>query len=467
MSESKENTVVDDSTIMPNNNANPIDENDDVINKSSSYLSTTNPEKSSFSIDNNNKSDNDIVVVNNSTKVIPSNKSLPFVLTDMKLGTSLLFFASLWYLINTGITATYRFSTLIQSQAKITQITIDFITSIFNLIAVMLLMHLSWFDGWKTIYTQLENFDPSKEWFWTRYFCGNKLLIAMWLIWLPNIICFFFAAWALYEFNTSGIPVSVYNYSSTIVAEVAGSFATCWLSFFWVYSTFPELMRKNNTYGSVTFGYYFTFIGAIYLGVSGWGYSNQNQFEPPPEFRTEKKTKNDGNDVSVENVGNQGKTSTDDDDAQSSQPQQQQQEEETNNNNNTKNCLQTLASDCLNPCEATGKYFQRPLFGSDFSTGTFIFFLASFVGILLSAIEYTNYEPSYQYGIGLTVTAIYFVGAIFLFVGSYPSHMRRNDHVGSTVTLDFFLWLFRGCRSQPKYEIITPIAAGGDENAKF
>ena len=405
-----------------------------------------NNNKSSFSVEKSNESDvNDNN--NNNTKInasiIDAENKHPFILTDMKIGTILLFIASLWYLINTGITAANRFPNLIQSQAKVTQITIDFITSIFNLIAVMLLMHLSWFDGWKAIYVQLENFDSSKEWFWTKYFCGNKLMVAMWLFWLPNIICFWFAAWALYEFNTSGIPVSVYNYSSTIVAELAGSLITCWLSFYWVYSTFPELMRKNKTYGSVTFGYYLTVIGAIYLGVSGWSSSDQNQFEPPPEFGL---TKN-----KIVSDGDKEKSAT----------------ENAETSSQSKSCLQTFASDCLNPMEATGKYFQRPLFGSDFSAGTFIFFLASFIGILLSAIEYVNYQPSRQYAIGLAVTSIYFVGSIFVYVGSYPSHMRQHDHVGSTVFRDFFLWLGRGCRSQPQYEIITPVAAGGDENAKF
>jgi len=272
---------------------------------------------------------------------------------------------------------------------------------------------------------QLTNYEPKKEPFWKRYFFANKLLVAMWLIWLPNVMTVVFPCWALYLFNTSGIPPNIYNDSTTITQELIGNFFALWITFFWVYASFPEMMRKNGTYGSVTFLYYVTVFGPFYLACTCFGCGDKNQFESIPQTDDTTAAATGG-----ENEETKPSITTQISDVVS------------NTGPFLATFFRTLLADIFkNPFEAFGKYFQRPFFGSDFSVGAAWFTASSFVGFVMSSIDYNNYYTDY----GLGTTILYFIGAAWIWLASYPLHMAQNDYVGSTITRDVLLFIFCGC----------------------
>lgn len=376
-------------------------------------------------------------------------KPLFVVMTDMKIGTFIIWIASLFYFIATCALVNARFTTIVYQQAKVAQVTVDLIYSIFNLIATSLLIHLSWFDGWKEIYNQLKDYDPNNEPFWKRYFVANKLVVAMWLLWLPNVITFIFPCWALAQFNSSGIPENAYNDSSTIKAELAGSAVSLFITFFWVYASFPEMMRKNKTYGSVTFIYYLSLVGIFYLACTRYACNDKNQFELVPTDPSNVVVSNNGEAEAEDGNENKNESKSAVIDTTSTPTENNIDGGESSNNSVTSRVQSTVVSFTktfvsdwyTNPFEAFGKYIQRPFFGSDWSVGAAWFVASSVVGFLLSAIDYADYFTLN----GLICTAIYMCGTAFIWLGSYPMHMSMNDYVGSTITVDILTFIFCGC----------------------
>lgn len=375
-----------------------------------------------------------------------------FLITDMKIGTFMIFISAVLYFASTcyNVNVQASFGTISREEAKVVQHTVDFIFSIFHMFGSFLLIHLSWFDGWKMVYAQLRTFDPKKEPFWNRYFWPNRLVVAVWLLWLPNIITFFFPCWALYQFNTSGIPPNVYNYSSTIVSELVLCAIALWLTFFWVYACFPELMRKNDNYGSVTFLYYLTVIGPFYLAFTCFGCENKDQFEPVSQSDSK---------IPAEGEGEGEKSAT---------------AIAADVGGKVVQFSRNFATACIaNPFEGFGVCVQRPIFGADFTVGAGLFAASSFIGVIIAAIDFQNYFTGY----GLFVTILYFVGAIWIWQAAYPYRMAQNDFVGCTYTRDFFVFIFTGCGmcksvTRPWYKATPPVAQTSirfsqDENSKF
>lgn len=271
----------------------------------------------------------------------------------------------------------------------------------------------------------LPKFDYKKEGILNSFLCGNILLVCVWLLWLPNVLPLIYCAWALNQWYNDGIPSSAYNYNSDLISYLFSMCIFVYISFFWVYSTLPRHMRRNNGYGSTYAAYYMSIFGLFYIHLiasddteASTTISTKNSFETPAPFSDDQ---------------------TSSDPAENSVP--------VSSRNSLQIRTHGFLSECLHsgPFAASSLYIQRPCFGSDFTVGALLFALSSLIGSAFSLYDlYDRWPAPPAYVQGLASSFIFTIGAIIFWYASYPHRMQANDCDGSADIRDTFRCLFGG-----------------------
>ena len=136
------------------------------------------------------------------------------------------------------------------SEAKRTEVAIEFSTSICYLLASIGYVYITHFGYWSKTLINLKYFESSKTNCISRYFTHSVLLISNWLFYLPVWPWAIFVFIAQNEFNSYGVPADNYKQPISLIQWTVSMCFLILIFFTLPLVVMPQLLSQHDSTGS-------------------------------------------------------------------------------------------------------------------------------------------------------------------------------------------------------------------------